>query len=95
MHVDRVDHIELYVPDRYEAARLYEEIFGFEVRKELEFRAIRSEKRAVSGVSLLVFRAQTFSNSLTISNHWLNPSKQRGFAAFRMCLITGPLFRSI
>ena len=37
MHIDRVDHIELYVPDRYEAARLYQEIFGFEVRKELEF----------------------------------------------------------
>jgi catechol 2,3-dioxygenase-like lactoylglutathione lyase family enzyme len=37
MRIDGVDHVELCVPDRYEAARLYESIFGFEIRKELEF----------------------------------------------------------
>ena len=36
MRIDQVDHVELCVPDRYEAARLYESIFGFEIRKELE-----------------------------------------------------------
>jgi catechol 2,3-dioxygenase-like lactoylglutathione lyase family enzyme len=37
MHIDRVDHVELYVPDRNEAAQLYERIFDFEIRKEFEF----------------------------------------------------------
>jgi catechol 2,3-dioxygenase-like lactoylglutathione lyase family enzyme len=37
MRIDEVDHVELCVPDRYEAARLYEGIFGFEIRKEFEF----------------------------------------------------------
>ena len=37
MRIDRLDHVELCVPDRHEAARLYESIFGFEIRKEFEF----------------------------------------------------------
>ena len=37
MRIDRVDHIELHVPNRYEAAQLYEQIFGFKIRKEMEF----------------------------------------------------------
>jgi catechol 2,3-dioxygenase-like lactoylglutathione lyase family enzyme len=37
MHIGRIDHVELLVPDRYEAARFYKAIFGFEIRRDLEF----------------------------------------------------------
>jgi catechol 2,3-dioxygenase-like lactoylglutathione lyase family enzyme len=37
MRIERVDHVELLVPDRYEAARFYKAIFGFEIRRDLEF----------------------------------------------------------
>ena len=37
MRIERVDHVELLVPDRYEAARFYKVIFGFEIRRDLEF----------------------------------------------------------
>ena len=35
--VQQIDHIELFVPDRYAAARWYEEIFGLEVVREVEY----------------------------------------------------------
>jgi catechol 2,3-dioxygenase-like lactoylglutathione lyase family enzyme len=35
--VQQVDHIELYVPDQYEAARWYEQVFGLEIMREFEF----------------------------------------------------------
>lgn len=34
--VEEVDHIELFVPDRYEAARWYEHVLGLKVVAELE-----------------------------------------------------------
>jgi catechol 2,3-dioxygenase-like lactoylglutathione lyase family enzyme len=37
MDIGRIDHVELLVPDRYEAARFYKAIFGFEIRRDLEF----------------------------------------------------------
>ncbi|MDQ4077932.1 MAG: VOC family protein [Chloroflexota bacterium] len=35
--VQQVDHIELYVPDQYEAAKWYKEILGLEIMKDYEF----------------------------------------------------------
>ena len=35
--VDAVDHIELYVEDQEKSVKWYDEIFGFEIIKELEF----------------------------------------------------------
>jgi catechol 2,3-dioxygenase-like lactoylglutathione lyase family enzyme len=35
--VQQVDHIELYVPDQYEAARWYKQVFGLEIMREFEF----------------------------------------------------------
>lgn len=35
--VQQVDHIELYVPDQYEAARWYQQRLGMEIMRELEF----------------------------------------------------------
>lgn len=35
--VDQVDHVELLVPDRYEAARWYEQVFGLTVVPGYEF----------------------------------------------------------
>lgn len=35
-HVDSIDHVELLVPDRYEAATWYEKVFGLEIVKDLE-----------------------------------------------------------
>ena len=34
--VDQVDHIELFVPNRYEAAKWYEKVLGLEVVKSYE-----------------------------------------------------------
>lgn len=35
--VDQIDHIEVFVPERYEGAKWYEEHLGFEVMKDMEF----------------------------------------------------------
>jgi catechol 2,3-dioxygenase-like lactoylglutathione lyase family enzyme len=37
MHVGQIDHVELEVPDRYEAARWYQTVLGFEICREYEF----------------------------------------------------------
>jgi catechol 2,3-dioxygenase-like lactoylglutathione lyase family enzyme len=34
--VDRIDHVELFVPDRYEAARWYQQVLGLEIVPEYE-----------------------------------------------------------
>ncbi len=34
--VQQIDHVELFVPDQYEAARWYAEIFGLEILKDYE-----------------------------------------------------------
>lgn len=34
--VQQIDHVELYVPDRYEAARWYEQVLGFEILRQHE-----------------------------------------------------------
>ncbi len=34
--VQQIDHVELYVPDRYEAARWYEQVLGFEILRQYE-----------------------------------------------------------
>ena len=35
--VQQIDHVELFVPDRYEAARWYQEVLGHEIIPEFEF----------------------------------------------------------
>lgn len=35
--VQQIDHVELFVPDRYEAAKGYEQILGLEIIPEFEF----------------------------------------------------------
>lgn len=35
-HVQQIDHVELFVPDQYESARWYQDIFGLEVLKDFE-----------------------------------------------------------
>lgn len=35
--VQQVDHIELYVPDQYEAAQWYQQVFGMEIMTDYEF----------------------------------------------------------
>lgn len=34
--VQQIDHVELFVPDRYEAARWYEEVLGLKILADLE-----------------------------------------------------------
>ena len=34
--VDQIDHVELFVPDRYEAAKWYDEILGIKIDEKLE-----------------------------------------------------------
>ena len=34
--VQQIDHVELFVPDRYAAAQWYQEIFGLEIVREVE-----------------------------------------------------------
>ncbi|MEE8233290.1 MAG: VOC family protein, partial [Gammaproteobacteria bacterium] len=40
--VEQVDHIELFVSDRYEAARWYERILGMRIVSEFEHWAVNS-----------------------------------------------------
>lgn len=35
--VQQIDHVELFVPDRYEAAQWYQEVLGLEIIPEFEF----------------------------------------------------------
>ena len=35
--VQQIDHVELFVPDRYAAAQWYEEILGLEIVREVEY----------------------------------------------------------
>jgi catechol 2,3-dioxygenase-like lactoylglutathione lyase family enzyme len=35
--VEQIDHVELHVPDRYEAARWYEQVLGLHIVSEFEF----------------------------------------------------------
>ena len=37
MQVDQIDHVEIEVPNRYEAARWYQAVLGFEICREYEF----------------------------------------------------------
>jgi len=34
--VDQIDHVELFVPDRYEAAKWYERVFGLAIVRDFE-----------------------------------------------------------
>jgi len=36
MQVDQIDHVEIEVPNRYEAARWYQAVLGFEVCRQFE-----------------------------------------------------------
>lgn len=38
--VDQIDHVELFVPDRYEAARWYRQTLGLEIVREREHWAV-------------------------------------------------------
>jgi len=35
--VDQIDHVELFVPDRYQAAQWYQQTLGFQIVKAYEF----------------------------------------------------------
>jgi len=35
--VQQIDHVEVYVPDRYEAAKWYGQVFGLEIVKDFEY----------------------------------------------------------
>ena len=35
--VQQIDHVELFVPDRYEAAKWYEQALGLEIARDYEF----------------------------------------------------------
>src|SRR6266436_3877906 len=35
--VQQIDHVEMFVPDRYEAARWYERVLGLQIIREYEF----------------------------------------------------------
>ena len=36
-HVQQIDHVEMFVPDRYEAAKWYQRTLGLEIVSEFEF----------------------------------------------------------
>ena len=36
-HVEQIDHVELHVPDRHEAARWYEQVLGLRIIPKFEF----------------------------------------------------------
>jgi catechol 2,3-dioxygenase-like lactoylglutathione lyase family enzyme len=35
--VQQIDHVELFVPDRYEAAKWYEQVLGLKIARDYEF----------------------------------------------------------
>jgi catechol 2,3-dioxygenase-like lactoylglutathione lyase family enzyme len=44
MRVSQIDHVELEVPNRYEAARWYHAVLGFEICREYEFWAESADR---------------------------------------------------
>lgn len=73
-HVTQIDHVELTVPDRYEAARWYERVFGMQIVPEFEFWAkdphgplmISTSK---SATKLALFESQPKGSQKTIGFH--------------------------
>ena len=60
--VSQIDHVELFVPDRYEAARWYERVLGLRIVPEFEFWAVGGGPLMISseegGTKLALFQGQ-------------------------------------
>lgn len=59
--VQQIDHVELIVPDQYEAAAWYQRVFGLEIMLEFEFWATTGPlmlTTADAGTKLAVFKGE-------------------------------------
>lgn len=68
-HVQQIDHVELFVPDQYQAASWYQTVFGLEVLKEFEFWADGGPLMISSnngGTMLALFKGQPPGERATI-----------------------------
>lgn len=67
--VQQIDHVELYVPDRYEAAHWYQQTLGFQILKEFEHWAAEGGPLMVSpdggGTKLALFEGEVRSTDRT------------------------------
>jgi catechol 2,3-dioxygenase-like lactoylglutathione lyase family enzyme len=57
--VQQIDHVELFVPDQYEAAAWYEKVFGLHIMREFEFWAKTGPlmmSSADAGTKLAIFQ---------------------------------------
>lgn len=69
-HVEGIDHVELNVPDRYEAAEWYEDLLGLEIRDEYETWADRGGPLMVASddesTMLALFKGQPLEPETTV-----------------------------
>jgi catechol 2,3-dioxygenase-like lactoylglutathione lyase family enzyme len=59
--VQQIDHVELSVPDQYEAAAWYEKVFGLQIVREFEFWAAGGPlivASADAGTKLAIFKGE-------------------------------------
>ena len=85
--VDQIDHAELTVPDRYEAASWYESVLGLKVLPEYAFWAEDPAGPLMigtvhGGTKLALFEGSPIGSKRTVGFHLI---------AFR---VSGPVFRS-
>ena len=71
--VSSIDHVELFVPDRYEAAGWYEEALGLKVVARLEWWAVQGGPLMISadegGTMLALFEGEARGSRRTAGHH--------------------------
>jgi catechol 2,3-dioxygenase-like lactoylglutathione lyase family enzyme len=96
--VDQIDHVELFVPDRYEAARWYERVLGLTVVPEDEHWAADPRGplmigTAGAGTKLALFTGKPQGDRPTAGFHRVAFRVSRaGFDAFRAHVRDNPVF---
>lgn len=71
--VQQIDHVELFVPDRYEAAKWYEQVFGLEILREYQFWAVPGGPLMISSdngrTKLALFEGQPRGSRKSAGHH--------------------------
>lgn len=76
--VTQIDHVEVYVPDRYEGAKWYQEILGLEILKEHEHWADSN------GGGPLMISSDSGNTMIALFQGKPDTSSQRHTVAFRV-----------
>ena len=69
--VQQIDHVEMFVPNRYEAAKWYRQMFGLEIVREYEFWAKEGGPLMIAAgtTKLALFEGETRGEQSTAGFH--------------------------